>query len=595
MRGVVVQDYVSKNTYLCNYKATDLDKIRQMGRVVYVDIYRVELKMSPRLQAAEPNTTYVIDVVFHKDISSDSTQLQNIISKLERLGATNIQHFTRKLRLTIHGRDLHEVALSDVTCSIEEVGKKELRNNHARAILGAYESGGTMPAREPVYTGEGQVIAIADTGFDKGDIRDVHHAFNNRVLQVYPMDGNPQDSDGHGTHVCGSAVGDGWTSDETHIMGTAPGAKLVVQCVGNQIDRVPGELNQLFEPPYEQYTARVHSNSWGTTTQGERQIYTPAATEIDNFVWTHPTMVICWAAGNQGTCDRLTGKFLRGQIEDEAAAKNCITVGASENDRPDVDVRYGYPDRYPEAISSRRQATDTSFVAAFSSRGPTKENRPKPDVVAPGTCILSTSSRNASSLRIFDPAKYWHYDSGTSSSTPLVSGCAAVLRQALLKKWTQDPSAALIKALLVNGSEILSPPVPNADSGFGRVNLQESITIACGKEGTGFLEASLIDGDKASFPNKTIRVGAQRTTIKVTLVWTDPPGKEIINSLFLAVQHGAREYRGINTNNVQQVICDVIPSGEVTISVKPLRSLHISPQPVALVWRLKEKKDVVVR
>lgn len=86
-------------------------------------------------------------------------------------------------------------------------------------------------------------------------------------------------------------------------------------------------------------------------------------------------------------------------------------------------------------------------MAALSSRGPTREGRIKPDVVAPGTCILSTLSRAASMSSTFgtstDPLFFYH--SGTSMATPLVAGCPAVIRETLVKNGMATPSAALVK------------------------------------------------------------------------------------------------------------------------------------------------------
>lgn len=55
------------------------------------------------------------------------------------------------------------------------------------------------------------------------------------------------------------------------------------------------------------------------------------------------------------------------------AVKDCITVGASRSSQDPIDPT-------PDA------------VADFSSRGPDKNRRHKPDVVASGTCILSANS-----------------------------------------------------------------------------------------------------------------------------------------------------------------------------------------------------------
>lgn len=104
-------------------------------------------------------------------------------------------------------------------------------------------------------------------------------------------------------------------------------------------------------------------------------------------------------------------------------------------------------------------ANNLEGLAAFSSRGPTFESRIKPDVVAPGTGILSARSSLVNDAGLFgtsdDPQ--WMFEAGTSMATPLVSGCAAVIRQALKSNPPTDapptyPSAALVKAILINGA-----------------------------------------------------------------------------------------------------------------------------------------------
>jgi serine protease AprX len=113
---------------------------------------------------------------------------------------------------------------------------------------------------------------------------------------------------------------------------------------------------------------------------------------------------------------------------------------------------------------------------------------------------------------------------GTSMATPLVAGCAAVLREALTSRYhtylPPFPSAALIKALLINGADILEPItsnfLPSNESGHGRVNIANAIAVVHGAPGTGFREKSHIDGT-SQWLNE-IDVEPRYTTLKATLV-----------------------------------------------------------------------------
>ena len=180
-----------------------------------------------------------------------------------------------------------------------------------------------------------------------------------------------------------------------------------------------------------------------------------------------------------------------GSIGSEAAAKNCITVGATESLRPRIELTYGAlrPRSFPsDPIFSDLSADNPDGMAAFSSRGPTKEKRLKPDVCAPGTSILSTRSGavvNPETIFGTSNDPDYFFDDGTSMATPLVAGCCAVLRESLVKNEVPNPSAALIKALLINGARPIpgqyhpseTGPSPNPAAGWGRVNLAASVII----------------------------------------------------------------------------------------------------------------------
>jgi subtilisin family serine protease len=386
----------------------------------------------------------------------------------------------------------------------------------------------------------------------------------------------------------------------------APGAKLVLQSVLNANGglSLPPNLNDLFIQPYENDGARVHSNSWGNV-KGDGS-YSQQAREVDEFVWNHRDMVICFAAGNDAADQSGSGKIATGSVGAPSTAKNCITVGASESKRPlNLTYRQLNATKFPaNPIASDRIANNPDGVAAFSGRGPTTDKRFKPDVVAPGSTILSAKSRLATANPIFgtSPDPDYMFDAGTSMATPLVAGCAAVVRESFRVRRNVTPSAALVKAMLINGASPLRgqfvptelAPIPNQAEGFGRVDLAASLApVADNTTSTFWDEHTVLDvGDEESHP---FVVGAAGKTFKVTLVWTDPAGESLQNDLDLIVRDAQGSERHGNQsptstdfdriNNVEQVIWTNIASGNVQIIVRAFR-IPVSPQGYALAVRV---------
>lgn len=580
--------YVSKNTYLYHRRGTNLDTIRHLFYVSYADIYRQEYKISGSLGEVARSPTgsrsripHEIEIVFHDDVKPEDVRKD--IAKMAHLRADTLRFGRHKLRQMIQEQYLTAVASIDAVQVIEEVYKPELRSHIARVILRADAEWNPGDHRRHIFEGDGEVIAVADTGFDSGHISNIHHAFldrdtdRTRVLSIYPLSNIPlvNDFDGHGTHVCGLAIGSGHAEIEGNsvieIKGTAPKAKLVVQCLGSGLDGIPEDLGDLFEVPYHNNGARVHSNSWGYPCRGVQFPYNQQAIEIDDFVYGNPDMVICFAAGNDN--DKPHTKHLPAQIGGEAAAKNCITVGATENTVQDANRHYKH-----------------------SSCGPTVEGRIKPDVVAPGIRVLSANSAHKGHPK--DPSEdpKWTYMTGTSMATPLVAGCVAVLREALRVRMNMPrPAASLIKALMVNGAV----PLERDQSGFGLVDLANSLAVACRTGDSGF-EVGTIErqGERHDILIEKFPIDKGPASLKVTLVWSDPPGSLLQNDLDLVVMASDGTERCGNdedatnefdrSNNVEQVEWEGIPAPPAKIIISGFRLIR-SPQPFACAWRFLKR------
>ena len=284
------------------------------------------------------------------------------------------------------------------------------------------------------FDGEGQRVAVADTGLDTG-VNDatMHADFRGRIVSIHswPLqlgnrtvdDGAADCCSGHGTHGAGSILGSGAQSN-SKICGMAYKASLVFQAVEQYFEgwyclyAIPNDLNNLFPQSYDD-GARIYSNSWGGNSKdGWGNLvyghYTATSQDIEEFTWNHKDAIILFAAGNSGIdANRRDGIIDANSLAEEATVKNCITVGASKNNRPHgsvpepgYDRPYGelWPNDFPAPPISMNHVSDNpDGMIAFSSLGPTADGRIKPDVVAPGTNILSVCSSVFSTTRIECP------------------------------------------------------------------------------------------------------------------------------------------------------------------------------------------------
>jgi len=141
------------------------------------------------------------------------------------------------------------------------------------------------------------------------------------------------------------------------------------------------------------------------------------------------------------------------------------------------------------AFTARNQWTDVSGrtitepdilggLAFFSSPGPTRDGRVKPDLNAPGNLVISTLSEKAAFEypveRIAEDGVH-ALVKGTSFSAPHITAAVAVLLQIDSE---MDPSLA--RSLLIGSAEsdVFTGIVPNSAWGFGKVNILETLRMS---------------------------------------------------------------------------------------------------------------------
>ncbi len=465
------------------------------------------------------------------------------------------------------------------------------------------------------YKGKGQVSSMADTGLDSGDTATIHPDFAGAVSKgiVFGVGAKSwNDPMGHGTHCSGSAVGRGIASGGK-LAGGAPEANFVFEGMWSPIIEnltVPPKLAKLFLAAASE-GAFVHSNSWGSP--ANLGAYDSMAQQVDDFMWNNPEFLAIFAAGNSGVDKDKDGVIDSGSMSTPGTAKNALTVGASENkvssggiQKQVKELKAAADNWSAEPIWSSRLSDDPNGIAIFSSRGPTKDGRTKPDVVAPGTNILSTRSQVVGASALWGAYnKEYAWSGGTSMSTPLTAGAATVARQILVEGFKlANPSAALVKGVLMHSAFDLFPGQygqgsatqelkthrPNSDQGYGRVDMAAVVGL---KQTTSLYDEKAGVGSGESI-EKVIRV-QQGQNVKVTLVYTDAPGtpaaaKALVNDLDLelVLADGTTKSLKDRLNNHEYLEASDLKAGQLKVRVTganvPMG--HGGKQPFALLVSL---------
>lgn len=448
-----------------------------------------------------------------------------------------------------------------------------------------------LQTAQPGANGAGARLGVWDGGVDPA-----HPDFTGR-LTVDPQHSSPAND--HGTHVAGTMAGDGRNSENhggtpNQWRGIATAA--LIFSYDNNTNGGGQDWFASHQGAIQTDNVDLSQNSWGgnftSATCDTHNVYSLDAQQMDKLVTGEAygrAILVDVAASNfrQGTSDDQNEQspicnysdvfpFINYiSLSDLGSAKNILSVGATKKN-------------------------DSDEMADFSSWGPTKDGRLKPDIVAPGNEIQSTF-----------PGGGYGNQSGTSMATPHISGIAALVIQRYRTVFSKQAfQPATIKAILLHTARDLNDtathvyyqPGPDYASGYGIADAVAAYSIIAPSQ---VLEGSLANGETQTY---TMTVTSTETPLKATLVWDDPApalnaDPKLVNNLDLELiapdgtttqlpwvldpaQPAQPATTGVdNINNVEQVYVQNSAAGVWTIRLKGT-AIPQGPQKFALVTSL---------
>lgn len=487
-------------------------------------------------------------VYFHKDVSADDA-----MGELDRLGTQFVERSDYFERVTAKVRldDLEGLAALDWVRFVEPVfAPYKLASNQ--------ESGLQVQANvlqaEYGLDGSGAKVAVID------DPVATHPEFGSRLKQLQVGAGLI-----HGTHVAGTVGASGL--NDPRLKGMAPAAQIISMPFTSVTAGIAANLNskqnERVDVAQNSWTAAVSEDFGNCSLFGS---YSSFDREMDRIVYNekHP---IVFAAGNERDSNGCLIPARAGyySIPPPVSAKNLITVGAVDRG---------------------------NAISEFSSFGPTRDGRVKPDIVALGVEVLSTSVRNGTATL-----------SGTSMSAPAISGLSALLIDRFRSRSGAAPAPELLRALLLNTANDLGNPGPDYSYGYG---IAQGVKALRSIDDSQWRTANVASGETREFE---IQVDGGRPALRVMLAWTDIPApagrtRQLMNDLDLKlIGPDAKEYLpfvldptqpqldakpGENTiDNVEQVAVAQPAAGTWKVVVRA-KELTASPQDFAFTWSTAE-------
>jgi hypothetical protein len=636
--GAEIIGYVPNNAYIIRGDASELARVAALDAGTDWDEARPIRWMGrlPALQKLDPSFTdemiagasqKSVDVEIELIDSSDSRSAVDFIDRAASAVNCEPRRFRNfvVLSVTLRFGQLLEMAGLDQVLFAGPAPQFQLQDERgAQIVAGNLTGDGTQPSG-PGYISwlsanglnnqSDFVLDITDSGLDRGSTTPHHPDFFDSALHSrivyslnYATDGLIEDRTGHGTVVASIAAGLGSTNREDapgymYGLGVDPGVSLGASRIFDENGKLPPQLSftAVVSAAYAG-GARITNNSWGNSSNAYDSVtqeYDSLVRDAQPLVSGNQEMVLVFSAGNFGP----------GRVGSPATAKNVISVGASENYRPegfDSCNLDGGGNIGPEG------ADNALDILRFSSGGPTADGRAKPDICAPGTHVYGAASTAGGFFGqglcagpgVYQPPdqSLYTWSSGTSFAAPHISGAASLVRRFFVSHdllgGNRPPSPAMTKAYLINSASYMTGEnaggnLPGERQGWGLVNLSRAFDGA---------KRVLVDQTKLfTESGQTFEIQGSIANrlqpLRITLAWTDAPGTlvapALVNNLDLEVTVGGDTvYRGNNLagafsveggppdslNNVESIYlpADAIPAGVAGNFTVTVRAANIA-------------------
>ena len=625
-KGIVVQHALAGGRYLARVRdGADLSDVR----VGSAERLTAEKKLHPSAirAAALARATAELNVVFHQDVPFEEAR-EAILAAGGSLDVFALKYLPSQ-RLEVKMPPAAVMTLAEDERVFAIAGKRNVKIATDNATTAQVSHVTELYDAPYGLSGAGVAVSL----FELAPAQESHVEFGGR-LKVDATGGGNGDRR-HATHVAGTI---GAAGVNPAAKGMAPKSNIYQFCVP-----VPG-LNtcntdwlELKDEKLTPFGVTVDNNSWGYIwgwESGSPPIWNEGdkywgaydlmlASPIDKIA-NERSILFVHSAGNDGNQQTFTDEWKTHIHYNPDTGENrtgtyCVSKNGSGTDCPTTcnggcEAALHHPQTPYDTLGTTAAAKNVLAVGAvftdgtiigFSSRGPAKDGRIKPDVVARGANVLSTVPDNTYGVL-----------SGTSMSSPAVTGIAAMLTEQWRRTFAgANPLPEQLKAVIIAGTDDLGNPGPDYTYGFGLVNAKTSADIIRADDG-GLRIHNLSFAQGAQEEREIPLVVESTQTVRVVLDWPDPAipflggddiaAKALINDLDVRVvdpsgttwrayvldraNAGANATRGVNNvDNVEMVEIPNAAPGVYRVFVTGTNVVQ-GPQKAALVSNVRSAR-----